>query len=58
MLRRLRNALACSLSVMPASIRVSTDRTAAVAFSKLRRPLAVSRVGSTFPTGASEGLVT
>lgn len=38
MLRRIRNASDCSVSVMPASILTSTDRTATVAFSRLRRP--------------------
>lgn len=58
MLCRIRNASACSVSVMPASILTPTDRTAALAFCRLRRPRGVSRVGSTFPTGASAGLVT
>jgi len=44
MLRRIRNALACSASVKPASILTSTDRTATVAFSRLPRPRGVSRV--------------
>lgn len=34
------------------------DRTATVAYSRLRRPRVVGRVGRTFPTGASAGLVT
>ena len=58
MLCRIRNAPDCSVSVMPASILTSTDRTATVAFSRLRRPRGVSRVGRTFPTGACAGLVT
>jgi hypothetical protein len=45
MLCRIRNAPDCSASVTPASIRTSTDRTATVAFSRLRRPRGVSRVG-------------
>jgi len=56
--RRIRNAPDCSASVIPASILTSTDRTAVEAFSRLRRPRGVSRVGRTFPTGASAGLVT
>jgi len=58
MLRRIRYAPDCSPSVMPASILTSTDRTATVACSRLRRPRGVRRVGRTFPTGASAGLVT
>ena len=58
MLCRILNAPDCSSSVMPPSILNSTDRTATVAFSRLRRPRGVSRVGRTFPTGASAGLVT
>lgn len=54
MLCRIRNASDCSVSVRPASILASTDRTAALAFSRLRRPRGVSRVGSTFPTGAAK----
>lgn len=58
MLCRIRNASDCSASVMPASMLTSTDRTAADAFSRLRRPRGVSRVGRTFPAGACAGLVT
>ena len=58
MLVRILNAADCSSVVMPLSILTSTDRTAAVAFSRLRRPRGVSRVGSAFPTGASAGRVT
>ena len=58
MLCSIRDAADCSASVMPASILTSTDRTATVAFYRLRRPRGVSRVGRTFPTGASAGLVT
>ncbi|SHW06915.1 Uncharacterised protein [Mycobacteroides abscessus subsp. abscessus] len=43
---------------MPASILSSTERTAALAFCRLRLPRDVSRTGSTLPTGASAGLVT
>ena len=42
MLCRIRNAPDCSVSVKPASILTSTDRTATVAFSRLRRPRGVS----------------
>ena len=52
MLCRILNASDCSSSVMPPSILTSTDRTATVAFARLRRPRGVSRVGRTFPTGA------
>ncbi|GAA3781267.1 hypothetical protein GCM10022225_82070 [Plantactinospora mayteni] len=42
----------------PDRILTSTDQTATVAFSRLRWPRGVSRVGRTFPTAASAGLVT
>lgn len=42
MLCRIRKASDCSVSVRPASIRTSTDRTATVALAKLRRPRGVS----------------
>jgi predicted enzyme related to lactoylglutathione lyase len=45
----------CSSGVIPLSIWTSTERTAAVAFSRLRRPRGVSCVGSTLPTRASTG---
>lgn len=57
-LRRARNALSCSFSVMPASILTSTALTAADASSKLSRPRGVSCAGRTFPTAAPAGLVT
>ena len=58
MLRRILNAPACSSGVMPPSILTSTDRTATVAFARLRRPRGVSRAGRTFPAGARADLVT
>lgn len=58
MLRSARSAAACSSSVIPASIRTSTDRTAAVACPRLLLPRDVSVVGSALPAGASGGLVT
>jgi hypothetical protein len=44
MLCGIRNAPDCSVPVSPVSILTSTDRTATVAFPRLRRPRGVSRV--------------